>query len=566
MMDVFGDATRRWFEAELGRPTRVQIEGWKRVAAGEHTLMLAPTGSGKTLAAFLWCIDRLGRAPRADAAGVRALYVSPLKALAYDIERNLERPLAGIRRAAADLGGDVRSLRVDVRTGDTSASERRRQARQPGDILITTPESLFLLLGSGARDTLRGVDTVIVDEIHAVAANKRGAHLALSLERLGELCARDPQRIGLSATQRPLEEIARYLGGDRPVAIVDASEPPRIDLEIVVPVEDMTAPLGASGAAVSRRALATPEERTSIWPSIYPRLLELIQAHRSTIIFVNSRRLAERLAQQVNELAGQELVRAHHGSVARHRREQIERMLKAGELPAITATSSLELGIDMGAVDLVVQIESPGSVARGLQRIGRAGHAVGAVSRGRVFPKFRGDLIEAAVVCHDMAAGRIEPIRVPTNTLDVLAQQLVAMCADRSRSIDDLERMVRRSYGYRQLSRDALIEVLDMLTGRYPSDRFADLRPRLAWNRDSDVISARPGAKMTALVNAGTIPDRGLYAAAAGRARRRDGVRVATGRDVPARRVDLADRGDHARSRDREPGAGRDREDAVLAR
>ena len=511
----FGAATRQWFEETFGDPTPVQDRGWSRIADGDHTLMLAPTGSGKTLAAFLWCIDHLVSTPAAD--GYRVLYVSPLKALAYDIERNLTAPLAGIAELAQSA---QRPLTVDVRTGDTTAQQRRSQLRRPGDILITTPESLFLLLGSRARQGLRTVETVIVDEIHAVAGQKRGVHLALSLERLSELCDRQPQRIGLSATQRPLSEIASYLGGDLPVSIVDASEPPKLDLQIVVPIEQMESPLaGVPDAALET---ATPSERTSIWPSIYPRLLELIKQHRSTILFVNSRRLAERMADKLNELAGVQLVRAHHGSVARHERETMEELLKAGELPAIAATSSLELGIDMGAVDLVVQIESPGSVARGLQRIGRAGHSVGGTSRGRVFPKYRGDLLEAAVVCKQMEAGAVEALRIPKNALDVLAQQVVAMCVDQPRTPHDILQLVQRAYSFRDLSMDALAEVLDMLAGRYPSDRFAELRPRLSWNRDSDELTARRGAKMISLTNAGTIPDRGLYAVVLGE----DGPRV----------------------------------------
>ena len=376
-MDRFSEVTRTWFAAHFAAPTRVQSLGWAQISAGDHALLLAPTGSGKTLAAFLWCLDRLVTTPR-EHPGYRVVYVSPLKALAYDVEKNLMAPLLGLRHAAERLGAPVPEVRVDVRTGDTPPGERRRQGREPGDILITTPESLYLLLGSRAREGLRGVETVIVDEIHAVAPTKRGAHLALCLERLSHLVtgsgAPDPQRIGLSATQRPLEVVAKFLGGDRPVAVVDAGERPRLDLQVVVPVPDMTAP-PATGPAAGPLGPGQlpPSERNSLWPAIYPRLLELILAHRSTILFVNSRRLAERLAQQISELAittgvvsaGEELVRAHHGSVARHEREAIEEALKQGRLRAITATSSLELGIDMGAVDLVVQIESPGAVARG---------------------------------------------------------------------------------------------------------------------------------------------------------------------------------------------------------
>ena len=524
-LDRFGPVTRTWFGEAFARPTRVQELGWARIAGGEHTLMLAPTGSGKTLAAFLWALDRVASTPPA-ARGYRVVYVSPLKALAYDVEKNLTAPLVGLRRVAARLGVPLADVRVDVRTGDTSPRDRRVQAREPGDLLITTPESLYLLLGSRARDALRTVETVIVDEIHAVAPTKRGAHLAVCLERLSHLVTgaggADPQRIGLSATQRPLETVARFLGGDRPVSVVDAGERPRIDLEIVVPVPDMTAPPPTVdlGGPLTLGGQLPPSERNSLWPAIYPRLLELILAHRSTILFVNSRRLAERLAQQISELAiatgaverAEELVRAHHGSVARHEREQIEDALKSGRLRAITATSSLELGIDMGAVDLVVQIESPGAVSRGLQRIGRAGHHVGGTPKGRIVPKFRGDLLEAAVVARGMLDGEVEPIRLPENTLDVLAQHVVAMCAVEPWTVDDLERVVKRAAGYASLSRAALTSVLDMLAGRYPSDEFAELRPRITWDRHADVLTARRGARLVSVVNAGTIPDRGLYA------------------------------------------------------
>jgi ATP-dependent Lhr-like helicase len=519
----FSEVTRTWFAERFSAPTRVQELGWAQVAAGAHTLMLAPTGSGKTLAAFLWCLDRLATVPATgsgDRPGYRVVYVSPLKALAYDVEKNLTVPLAGLQAAAARLGRPLAPIRVDVRTGDTPAGERRRQGRDPGDILITTPESLYLLLGSRAREGLRGVETVIVDEIHAVAPSKRGAHLALTLERLSHLVtssgAPDPQRIGLSATQRPLEVVARFLGGDRPVAVVDAGERPRLDLQVAVPGCAATGP-----APEARRgdAPAPPDGRNSLWPAIYPELLSLILGHRSTILFVNSRRLAERLAQQLSELAitsgavatGEELVRAHHGSVARHEREAIENALKDGRLRAITATSSLELGIDMGAVDLVVQIESPGAVARGLQRIGRAGHHVGGTPKGRIVPKFRGDLLEAAVCARGMREGAVEPIRLPESCLDVLAQQIVAMVAVEPWTVADLERLIRRAAGYASLGRAALTAVLDMLAGKYPSDEFAELRPRLTWDRNADVLTARRGARLIAVTNAGTIPDRGLY-------------------------------------------------------
>ena len=412
-----GAVARGWFHRTFTAPTDVQARGWAAIAAGRHTLMCAPTGSGKTLAAFLIALDRLARTP--PGAGTRVVYISPLKSLAHDIERNLAAPLAGLGL----------SIAVDLRTGDTPAKERQRQLAHPGTILVTTPESLYLLLAGRARERLRAADTVIVDEIHALASNKRGAHLALSLERLSQLVTssghREPQRIGLSATQRPLTEVSRYLGGDRPVEIVDASTPPALDLRIVVPTADLANP-------------GTPaRDGGGIWPLLYPRLLDDILAHRSTIVFVNSRRLAERVAQQLNELAAArgalpaegELVRAHHGSVARPQRLEIEGALKSGRLRAITATSSLELGIDMGAVDLVLQVESPGSVARGLQRVGRAGHHVGGTSRGRIYPKFRGDLLEATVVAREMLAGHVESVRIPEGALDVLAQQIVAMVA-----------------------------------------------------------------------------------------------------------------------------------------
>jgi ATP-dependent Lhr-like helicase len=510
-LDVFTQATRRWFEATFPAPTRVQVEGWGAIAGGAHALLLAPTGSGKTLAAFLWCLDRLGRRPPDAGAGVRVVYVSPLKALAYDIERNLRAPLDGLERAAAAAGERFTPPRIAVRTGDTSPAERRQMLRRPAEILITTPESLYLMLGSGARETLRLTDTVIVDEIHALAPNKRGAHLMLSLERLAGLTARDPQRIGLSATQRPLEEIGRFLGGDRPVALVDASEPPHLELEIEVPVEDMTKPQG-------EREPEQDAERTGaapgMWAAIHPRLVELVRAHRSTIIFSNSRRLCERLAQGINDLAGEPLVRAHHGSVSRDQRLEIEELLKTGRLRGIVATSSLELGIDMAAVDLVVQIESPGSVARGLQRVGRAGHGVGQRSFGRIFPKHRGDLLESALVARRMLDGAIEATRVPQNPLDVLAQQIVALVAGEPEgvAVARVWDLARRAYPFATLTRDALAAVLDMLAGRYPSDELADLRPRLTWDRATDRLTPRLDAHLIALVSGGTIPDRGLYA------------------------------------------------------
>ena len=509
----FSEATRTWFEEAFAGPTRAQELGWAAISAGRHALIHAPTGSGKTLAAFLWCLDRLQTTPRPAKPTVRVLYVSPLKALTYDVERNLRAPLAGIRRTAQRLGAELPEVTVSSRTGDTPADARRQIAKTPPDILVTTPESLYLLLTSQAREILRGVEHVIVDEVHAIAATKRGSHLALSLERLSHLADADPQRIGLSATQRPLSAIAGYLGGvGREVDIVDAGARKALDLEVIVPVDDM-ARMGETMEVDEAPGgpAAGPEARHSIWPSIHPRLLELIRAHRSTLIFVNSRRLAERLAQRLNELAGEELVRAHHGSVAREQRLEIEEQLKQGRLPALVATSSLELGIDMGAIDLVVQIESPPSVASGMQRIGRAGHSVGERSIGKIFPKFRGDLVEAAVVVERMLAGQIEETRIPRNPLDVLAQQIVAIGADGRWTVEELHRLVTRADSFRDLSREQLMGVLDMLSGRYPSDEFADLKPRIVWDRQTDEVASRNDARVVAITSGGTIPDRGLY-------------------------------------------------------
>ena len=511
----FSEPTRRWFAESFAAPTRAQELGWPAIASGDHTLLHAPTGSGKTLAAFLWCLDRLFAAPPPEGRNrsVKVLYVSPLKALTYDVERNLRAPLAGIRRTAEREGTQLREIAVGSRTGDTPADARRRFAKEPPDILVTTPESLYLLLTSQARESLRGVETVILDEVHAIAGTKRGAHLALSLERLEALAAKPPQRIGLSATQRPLEAIAAFLGGEgREVRVVDAGERKALELEVIVPVEDMA----RMGEELPEDELpggpaAGPEARRSIWPSIYPRLLELIRAHRSTLVFVNSRRLAERMAARLNELAGEELVRAHHGSIAREQRLGIEEALKAGRLPALVATSSLELGIDMGAIDLVIQVEAPPSVASGLQRIGRAGHQVGAPSTGKIFPKYRGDLLEAAVVVRRMLDGQIEETRIPRNPLDVLAQQVVAICAMDRWSVADLHALVTRAHPYRDLSREQLEGVLDMLSGRYPSDEFAELKPRIVWDRTADTIESRNDARVVAITSGGTIPDRGLY-------------------------------------------------------
>ncbi|CAN5492117.1 ATP-dependent helicase [soil metagenome] len=514
----FTPAVRDWFASAFEGPTEVQSQAWPVIATGEHTLISAPTGSGKTLAAFLWALDRLSREP---AEQTRLVYVSPLKALAYDIDRNLRAPLRGI-------GAD---LTVGVRTGDTPQRDRAAMRRHPPDILITTPESLYLMLSSAAREILTGIEAVIVDEIHAVAATKRGAHLALTLERLSALQGegREPQRIGLSATQNPLEEVGRFMVGPRrSCTLVDAGIRKPLDLQIHVPVESMVEPEQSPHSADPLDPLVgTGAEgaHRSIWPAIYPEILRLVRKHRSTIVFVNARRGAERLALRLNELANadrpegepkREIARAHHGSLAREERNVVEELLKAGELPCLVATSSLELGIDMGAVDLVLQVESPKSVARGLQRIGRAGHNVGDVSKGRIFPKFRADLLECAVVCKLMRAGRIEPTVVPRNALDVLAQQIVSIAAgapeDQPIAVDDLYALVTGTHSYAELSRPLLENVLDMLDGRYPSQEFGELRARIVWDRVAGTIRARKGARQLAVTNAGTIPDRGLFA------------------------------------------------------
>ncbi|HEY1456095.1 MAG TPA: DEAD/DEAH box helicase, partial [Candidatus Dormibacteraeota bacterium] len=494
-LDLFSSPTRDWFRAAFAEPTAVQERGWREVAAGRHVLMAAPTGSGKTLAAFLYCLDRLAAEPvPADAERCRVLYVSPLKALAHDVDRNLRSPLVGIRHQMESQGLAVPEISAAIRTGDTPSEARRSMERHPPDILITTPESLFLILTSAARRILAPVRWLIVDEIHSVAATKRGSHLALSLERLCALTKVEPQRIGLSATQRPLEEVGHFLGGsDREVAIVDAGRLKTMEVTVEVPVEDMA-------------RLTTEDEDgakglNSIWPAIYPRLLQLIQEHRSTIVFVNSRRLAERIAARVNELAGEELVRAHHGSIAREQRLLIEDQLKAGIVRGLVATSTLELGIDMGAVDLVLQVEAPPSVAAGIQRVGRAGHSVGEVSRGVVMPKFRGDLLETAAVVEGMLEGRIESTVVPRKPLDVLAQHIVAMCAMDEWDVEELGRLVRRAYPYSDLGPRAFESVLDMLSGRYPSDQFVELRPRIVWDRVEGKLRGRAGAQRLAVTN-----------------------------------------------------------------
>ncbi|MGB7589460.1 MAG: DEAD/DEAH box helicase [Solirubrobacterales bacterium] len=568
----FSAPVRRWFEASFEGPTPAQVGGWKAISGGSNALICAPTGSGKTLAAFLWGIDRLARMPDCG-KGVRIVYISPLKALSYDIERNLRAPLRGI-------GAEIS---VGLRTGDTSQSERRAMRKSPPDILITTPESLYLILSSGAREILTTAEVAIVDEIHAVAQSKRGSHLALTLERLEHLVGESGgrpaeqkrggsgdlppdsqlQRIGLSATQRPLERVAQFLvGPKRECEIVDAGRSKELDLQIVVPVEDMSDP-GARPPGPDPDPNFDPNSNPrSIWPAIYPELLKLVREHTSTLIFVNNRRAAERLAKRLNELAADEppqelpatehgghsssadgvgdggvednpargappppttgsggsnsdpyleIARAHHGSLSHEERMVVEELLKSGRLPCLVATSSLELGIDMGAIDLVIQVESPKSVSRGLQRVGRSGHTMGEVSRGRIFPKFRGDLLECAVVAKRMRTGEIEETVIPQNPLDVLAQHLVSMAALDEWEVDEVERLVTSSEPFHDLSREQLENVLDMLDGRYPSDRFAELRPRLVWDRTTGRIHGRKGARQLVVTNAGTIPDRGLY-------------------------------------------------------
>jgi ATP-dependent helicase Lhr and Lhr-like helicase len=520
---AFHAPVRSWFEASFAGTTAAQALGWPSILGGRSALIFAPTGSGKTLAAFLAAIDRLMFSPEPDRRErCRVLYVSPLKALATDVEKNLRAPIAGIAAVAEKEGTPFRIPSVAVRSGDTPAGERARMGKAPPDILITTPESLYLVLTSAARAGLASVETVIVDEIHSLVPTKRGAHLFLSLERLEALRPRGSkplQRIGLSATQRPLSEVARLLGGGtvgpggtftpRAVEIIDAGATKAWDLRVEVPVEDMAKLSAPVPVPVPVPAPAPPIR--SIWPSIYPRLVELIRAHRSTMIFANSRRLAERLAAAINDTAGQELALAHHGSIAKEARLAIEERLKSGELPAIVATSSLELGIDVGAVDLVVQIEAPPSVASGLQRIGRAGHSVGAVSRGIIFPKYRGDLLAAATTTERMAAGKVEEMFYPRNPLDVLAQQIVATVGMEPTSASGLLAMVRGAAPFADLPQGSFEGVLDMLSGRYPSDEFAELRPRLTWDRESGTLSARAEAKRIAVINGGTIPDRGLY-------------------------------------------------------
>ncbi|HEX2144990.1 MAG TPA: ATP-dependent helicase [Glycomyces sp.] len=534
----FSPATAAWFTHAFGSPTAAQEGAWRALAEKKDVLVVAPTGSGKTLAAFLSALDDLASTPPPPEVKrrCRVLYISPLKALGVDVERNLSEPLVGIREEARRLGLPEPEIRVGVRSGDTPQAERRSITNRPPDILITTPESLFLMLTSATREALAGVETVILDEVHAVAGTKRGAHLALSLERLDALSPKPARRIGLSATVRPVDEVARFLSPQRSVEVVQPHSEKVFDLSVIVPIEDMgelgEAPSEASSSAAEARA------KRSIWPHVEERIADLVERHRSTIVFTNARRVAERLSNRLNEIeyerqtglrlpehhgpaammgnasvtpgAPPVLARTHHGSVSKEQRAQVEADLKAGRLRAVVATSSLELGIDMGAVDLVVQVEAPPSVASGLQRVGRAGHQVGAVSRGVFFPKTRGDLIQSAVVAERMRAGRIEALKIPASPLDVLAQQLVAMTAMDDWNTADLLALVRRAAPFASLPESAFTATLDMLAGRYPSDAFAELRPRVFWDRETGTVSGRPGAQRLAVTSGGTIPDRGL--------------------------------------------------------
>ncbi|MBO0853777.1 MAG: DEAD/DEAH box helicase, partial [Nocardia sp.] len=530
-MQQFSRPAQEWFDGAFPAPTAAQLGAWQAIAADEHTLVIAPTGSGKTLSAFLWAIDRL--ATDAAPEGPRrtsVLYISPLKALAVDVERNLRAPLAGIGRTAVRLGMPEPDIRVGVRSGDTTPADRRALQRTPPDILITTPESLYLMLTSAARETLSQVSTVIVDEVHAIAGYKRGAHLALSLARLDRLTPRPAQRIGLSATVRPPEAVGRFLVGSAPITIVAPPAPKTFDLSVRVPVADMTEP-------------EESDQPGSIWPHVDAAIVDLVLAHRSSIVFANSRRLAERLTARLNEQyaeritgpddgaerekygppaqlgsptevnqgAPELLARAHHGSVSKEQRAVIEDDLKSGRLRCVVATSSLELGIDMGAVDLVVQVEAPPSVAGGLQRVGRAGHQVGEISRGVIFPKHRTDVIHCAVASMRMTAGQIEELKIPAHPLDILAQQTVAACALEPIDVDEWFETVRGTGSFAALPRSAYESVLDLLSGRYPSDEFAELRPRLVWDRDAGTVTGRPGTQRLAVTSGGAIPDRGLF-------------------------------------------------------
>ncbi|WP_349898800.1 Lhr family ATP-dependent helicase [Parafrigoribacterium soli] len=573
-LERFSPATRQWFSGAFSAPTDAQAGAWDAISQGSHALVVAPTGSGKTLAAFLWAIDRLATSavPEDAQRRTRVLYISPLKALAVDVERNLRAPLVGVTQTAKRLGLQPPEVTVGVRSGDTSSPDRRLLQRKPPDILITTPESLYLMLTSAARDTLRGVETVIVDEVHAVASTKRGAHLAVSLERLDLLLDEPAQRIGLSATVRPHEEVARFLAGSAPVSIVAPKSTKKFDLSVVVPVEDMTE-LGTTAPLEGSAAGAAPQG--SIWPHVEEKIVDRILEHRSTIVFANSRRLAERLTGRLNEIYAERLdpstspgtdsaagdaegaqpafpaqsigqsgattggapllARAHHGSVSKDQRAVIEDDLKSGRLRCVVATSSLELGIDMGAVDLVIQVESPPSVASGLQRIGRAGHQVNEVSRGIIFPKHRADLLHSAVASERMSAGLIEALAIPQNPLDILAQQTVAAVALDEVDVEDWFDTVRRSAPFSNMPRSAYEATLDLLSGRYPSDEFAELRPRIVWDRVKGTITGRPGAQRLAVTSGGTIPDRGLFGVFMVGAT--DGARTSTGSATGGGRV-----------------------------
>lgn len=564
VLERFGPATQDWFRGAFAAPTDAQRGAWEAISAGRHALVVAPTGSGKTLSAFLWAIDRTFRekapdAARAEAkkkrgkpARTRVLYISPLKALGVDVERNLRSPLVGIGQSARRLGIDVPAVTVGVRSGDTPSADRRKLVTDPPDILITTPESLYLMLTSQAGDTLREVHTIIIDEVHAVAATKRGAHLAVSLERLDALRREhDPdaapaQRIGLSATVRPIDEVARFLGGAQPVDIVAPRATKAFDLKVVVPVDDMLNPppppgtetAGGEGEDWFAERPENNEMTGSVWPHVEEAIVDRILQHRSTIVFTNSRRLAERLTGRLNEIYAERegipipeqtvpaammaqagatagapaiLAKAHHGSVSKEQRAQVEEELKSGILRCVVATSSLELGIDMGAVDLVIQVEAPPSAASGLQRVGRAGHQVGEVSRAALFPKHRSDVLHTAIVTERMLAGQIEAISIPQNPLDILAQQTVAASALGAIDVEDWFETVKRSAPFRSLPRSAYEATLDLLAGRYPSDEFAELRPRLVWDRDHGTLTGRPGAQRIAVTSGGTIPDRGLF-------------------------------------------------------
>ncbi|GGD61922.1 ATP-dependent helicase [Microbacterium murale] len=553
VLERFTPATQDWFRGAFSAPTPAQAGAWDAISAGRHALVVAPTGSGKTLSAFLWAIDRVFRertdagdaAPAKGTARTRILYISPLKALGVDVERNLRSPLVGIGQSARRLGMAAPSVSVGVRSGDTTSSDRRKLVSDPPDILITTPESLYLMLTSRAGETLRDVHTVIIDEVHAVAATKRGAHLAVSLERLDALrrtggTEKPAQRIGLSATVRPIDEVARFLGGSELVEIVAPKASKTFDLSVVVPMDDMTNPPPPPGAPPASDDPAEYTEVTgSVWPHVEEAIVDRILENKSTIVFSNSRRLAERLTGRLNEIyaerigvpvpepagppaammaqagstAGAEavLAKAHHGSVSKEQRALVEEELKSGILRCVVATSSLELGIDMGAVDLVIQVEAPPSAASGLQRVGRAGHQVGEISRAALFPKHRGDVLHTAIVTERMLAGKIEAIAVPRNPLDILAQQTVAACALAPISVEEWFETVRRSAPFQSLPRSAYEATLDLLAGRFPSDEFAELRPRLIWDRDAGTLTGRPGAQRIAVTSGGTIPDRGLF-------------------------------------------------------